>query len=305
MSTITIQPIQTLEKMAEVEPIEKAIWGITDLEVTCTHTLHALVENGGSLIGAYDEGNLIGFVLGIPAFTPDKNLPLTERIKLYSYMAGVLPAYQAQSIGYRLKLAQREDALQQGYRLITWTYDPLESLNARLNIGKLGATCHTYHRHFHGDLGGINAGLPTDRFSVDWWLESVSVKEKIAGEKRPFRLGSGKALSLQSLIAHGAVILNPAIENAAGLPVPPEAVAHPNTPSLIEIPTNMRLIKAQDFALAETWRLHTRALFETAFAQGFVVTDFVTDGGENACPEPSRSGRLRSYYLLTKPKIKD
>ena len=289
MSAITIQPIRTLEKMAEVEPIEKAIWGIADIEVTCTHTLHALVENGGSLIGAYDEDNLVGFVLGIPAFTPDKNLPLTERIKLYSYMAGVLPAYQGQSIGYRLKLAQREDALRQGYMLITWTYDPLESLNARLNIGKLGATCRTYCRHFHGDLGGINAGLPTDRFNVDWWLESESVKEKIAGEKRP--------LSLPSLIAQGVIILNPTIENSAGLPVPPEAVAYPNTPSLIEIPTNMRLIKDQDFALAETWRLHTRALFETAFAQGFVVSDFVMDGGEN--------GRSRSYYLLTKPKIED
>ena len=291
MSAITIQPIHSLEKMAEVEPLEKAIWGITDLEVTCTHTLHALVENGGSLIGAYHEDKLVGFVLGIPALIQDKNLPLTERLKLYSYMAGVLPAYQGHGIGYRLKLAQREDALQQGFRLITWTYDPLESLNARLNIAKLGATCHTYHRHFHGDLGGINAGLPTDRFNVDWWLDSESVKEKVAGEKRPLRLGSGQALSLPALIAQGAIILNPAIENAAGLPVPPEAVAHPDTPSLIEIPTNMRLIKAQDFSLAETWRFHTRALFETAFAQGFMVTDFVMDGGEN--------GRSHCYYLLT------
>ena len=283
MSAITIQPIHDLKKMAEVEPVEQAIWGISDLEVTCAHTLHSLVENGGSLIGAYDDGRLVGFVLGIPALSPNPNQPLPERIKMYSYMAGVLPAYQGQGIGQQLKLAQREDALRQRYRLITWTYDPLESLNAHLNIGKLGATCRTYHRHFHGDLGGINAGLPTDRFNVDWRLDSKQVKQKVAGAKRP--------LSLQTLIAQGAVILNPAIENVAGLPVPPEAVAHPNTPSLIEIPANFRTVKAQDFALAETWRLHTRALFETAFAQGFVVTDFVIDGEEN--------GRSRSYYLLT------
>ncbi|MBE2219949.1 MAG: GNAT family N-acetyltransferase [Anaerolineae bacterium] len=305
MSKITIQPIYDLDKMAEVEPVEQAIWGIADIEVTCTHTLHALVENGGSLIGAYDEGKLIGFVLGIPAFTKEQHLPLPERLKMYSYMAGVLPAYQGHGIGYRLKLAQREEALRQGYRLITWTYDPLESRNAHLNIGKLGATCRTYHRHFHGDLGGINAGLPTDRFNVDWWLDSEAVKEKIAEEKRSLRLGSGQALSLQTLITQGAVILNPAIENAAGLLVPPEAVAHPNVPSLVEIPTNFRALKAQDFALAETWRLHTRALFETAFNQGFVVTDFVMDEAENACPEQSRSSRFRSYYLLTKPKIED
>jgi predicted GNAT superfamily acetyltransferase len=290
MSAIIIQPIHDLDKMAEVEAVEQAIWGIPDIEVTCTHTLHALVDNGGSLIGAYDDGKLIGFVLGIPALTKEQSRPLPERLKMYSYMAGILSAYQGKGIGQRLKLAQREEALHQGYKLITWTYDPLESLNAHLNIGKLGATCRTYCRHFHGDLGGINAGLPTDRFNVDWWLDSDSVKEKAAGKKRPLRLSSGQALSLQTLIAQGTVILNPAIENAFGLPVPPEAVAHPNTPSLVEIPTNIRAIKQQDFPLAETWRLHTRALFETAFAQGFTVTDFVFDQDEN--------GRLRSYYYL-------
>jgi predicted GNAT superfamily acetyltransferase len=297
MSDIIIQPIYDLEKMTEVEPVEQKIWGIADIEVTCTHTLHALVESGGSLIGAYDDGELVGFVLGIPAIINDPSRPLADRLKLYSYMAGVLPSYQGQGIGYGLKLAQREDALRQGYRLITWTYDPLESLNARLNIGKLGAICHTYHRHFHGDLGGINAGLPTDRFNVDWWLDRESVKQKVLGEKRPLRPGSGQALSLPSLIANGTIILNPAIINSVGLPIPPEATALLTGPCLIEIPTNIRAIKEHEFALAETWRFHTRDLFETAFAQGFVVTDFVMDGGEN--------GRSRSYYLLTKPKIED
>ena len=109
------------------------------------------------------------------------------------------------------------------------------------------------------------------------------MREKAAGEKRP--------LSLQTLITQGTVILNPAIENTAGLPVPPEAIAPLNASSLVEIPTNFRTIKQQDFALAETWRLHTRHLFETAFAQGFTVTDFVFRVDEN--------GRSHSYYLLT------
>jgi len=280
---ITIQPIYTLTKMAEVEPIEKEIWGIADIEVTCTHTLHSLVENGGSLIGAYDDDKLIGFVLGIPALIQDESLSLTERIKMYSYMAGVLPTYQGQGIGFRLKLAQREDALQQGYRLITWTYDPLESLNAHLNLGKLGAICRMYCRHFHGDLGGINAGLPTDRFDVEWWLDKESVQQKTAGKKRP--------LSLSSLIAQDTIILNPTTTNLAGFPIPPEATAPLTAPSLIEIPSYIRAIKEQDPTLAEMWRFHTRQLFETAFAQGFAITDFVFDKDEN--------GRFHSYYLLT------
>lgn len=289
MSEITIQPIRNLNQIAEVEPVEKAIWNIPDIEVTCAHTLHALIENGGSLIGAYKNSTLIGFVLGIPALIPDPSRPLHQRLKMYSYMAGVLPHYQGHGIGQQLKLAQREDALRQGYKLITWTYDPLESVNARLNIGKLGAICNTYCRHFHGDLGGINAGLPTDRFNVDWWLDSKSVKEKFEGKKRP--------LSLSFLIAQDTIILNPTIINSAGLPIPPEAAAKPIGASLIEIPTNIRAIKEQDFALAETWRLHTRHLFETAFAQGLTVTDFIWHKDEN--------GRFHSYYLLTKPKIED
>ncbi|PID86855.1 MAG: hypothetical protein CSB13_02280 [Chloroflexi bacterium] len=291
MSPIIIHSITNLKEMAEVEPLEQIIWGIPDIEVTCAHTLHALVENGSSLIGAYDQGNLIGFVLGIPALTQDKTRPLTQRLKMYSYMAGVLPRYQGQGIGYRLKLAQREDALRQGYELITWTFDPLESLNAHLNIGKLGATCRTYHRHFHGDLGGINAGLPTDRFHVAWWLNRDTIKEEATRQKWPEQPRSKPALSLPMLIAQNAIILNPAIINSAGFPIPPEATAPLADQSLVEIPTNIRAIKEQDPTLAETWRYHTRQLFEAAFAQGYAVTDFVYEIAEN--------GRSRSYYLLT------
>lgn len=282
--TITITTITTHREMTRVEQLEKEIWGVSDLEVTCVHSLHALVHNGGSLLGAYDGGELVGFVLGIPALTADAAQPLAARLKLYSYMAGVLAAYQGQGVGRQLKLAQREEALRQGFRLITWMYDPLESVNAHLNVGKLGAVCRTYHRHFHGDMGGINAGLPTDRFEVEWRLESGPVVEKVKGEKRP--------LSLQSLINQGAVLLNPAIENAAGLPVPPEAAAIETPLALIEIPTHFRAIKQQDPALAETWRFHSRQLFEKAFALGYGVTDFVYDRDGN--------GRFRACYVVNR-----
>ncbi|MFO7679594.1 MAG: hypothetical protein R6X34_06035, partial [Chloroflexota bacterium] len=201
-----------------------------------------------------------------------------------SYMGGVVAAYQGQGVGRQLKLAQRDEALRLGFRLITWMYDPLESLNAHLNVGKLGAVCRTYHRHFHGDMGGINAGLPTDRFEVEWRLDSEPVLKKVKGEKRP--------LSLQSLINQGAVLLNPAIENAAGLPVPPEAAAIETPLALIEIPTHFRAIKQQDAVLAETWRYHSRQLFEKAFALGYSVTDFVYDRDGN--------GRYRACYVVNR-----
>lgn len=85
-------------------------------------------------------------------------------------MAAVLPAYQGLGIGERLKWAQRDAVLAQGIDLITWTYDPLESANAYLNLRKLGAVCNTYLRNVYGNLTDtLNNGLATDRFQVDWW----------------------------------------------------------------------------------------------------------------------------------------
>ena len=89
----------------------------------------------------------------------------------------MLPEWQSRGVGYALKVAQREAVLQQGLRLITWTYDPLESKNARLNIAKLGAVCNTYIRNYYGELrDDINLGLATDRFQVDWWIASSHVE---------------------------------------------------------------------------------------------------------------------------------
>jgi len=53
-------------------------------------------------------------------------------------MVAVLPKYRNSNIAYRLKIAQRNFALKQGIKLMTWTFDPLQSINAYFNIRKLG-----------------------------------------------------------------------------------------------------------------------------------------------------------------------
>ena len=70
-----------------------------------------------------------------------------------------------------MKTYQREHVLRQGLDLITWTYNPLLARNAQLNIAKLGAVCTTYLPNLYGPMrDGLNAGLPSDRFQVDWWI---------------------------------------------------------------------------------------------------------------------------------------
>lgn len=286
MSEIEIRPLRTLDELRPVEALERAIWGMDDLEVISVHTLHAIHRSGGQVLGAFAGDTLVGFVvtlLGTFERPGRIDQVAAARLKLYSMIAGVHPDYQNQGIGYRLKLAQRDFADRLGIRLVTWTYDPLESRNAAFNIGKLGAICHTYHPNFHGQMSGINAGLPTDRFEVAWWVTSNRVVGRVERERRP--------LSLDAFLGGGALLVNEATFNAAGLPLPPpNTVSRPATMILVEIPADFQAMKQQDMALAQRWREHTGYLFPQLFDSGFVVTDFV-------CEEID--GRRRSFYLLT------
>lgn len=287
MSEITVRPVQGLAEMREIEELQMIVWGKDEREMMPAHLLHALQHNGAALIGAYEGSKVVGFtmaVLGtVEGLTDRIDQVAAARLKMYSVIAGVLPAYRDANVGYQLKMAQRDFALRIGVRLITWVYDPLESRNARFNIGKLGAVCQRYLRNFHGEMAGINAGLETDRFEVEWWVTSNRVKGRATQQRRP--------LQMQTLLDGGASLINEAAFNDAGLPVPTlEIAGQAGNLVLVEIPADFQQLKQQDFSLALRWREHTRALFENLFRDGYLVTDFVS--------QVDAQGR-RSFYLLT------
>src|SRR6202041_595073 len=99
---------------------------------------------------------------------------------LHSHMTGVLPEYQNRNIGRRLKLSQREIALQQSISLIEWTFDPLELRNAHFNFVRLGAIARRFLPNCYGITDSqLHAGLPTDRLIAEWWLDSPRVKAAV------------------------------------------------------------------------------------------------------------------------------
>lgn len=287
MSEIIIRHLETMDEIIAAEEVQRVTWSMRDLDVIPAHALHAMQHNGAMLIGAFDGERLVGFIFGVLGTEHNPNRidqVAAARLKMYSVIAGVLPDYQHHNIGYRLKMAQRDFALSIGIRLITWTYDPLESMNARFNIGKLGAVCRHYLRHFHGDMSGINTGMATDRFDVEWWVTQNRVASRAERKWRP--------LKLDALMAGGAILINEATINDNGLPEPPiDFLTRPGNLILIEIPSSIQTIKRADISLAQRWRAHTREAFESLFASGYMVTDFVPhlDDRENS----------RSYYLLT------
>jgi predicted GNAT superfamily acetyltransferase len=284
--TITIRSLETQEEFMAAEELQAEIWPGDRLEIAPRHVLLTVAHNGGLVLGAFDGQQLIGFLFGfLGTDEADASRPAMTRLKHCSHMLGVLPEYRDQDIGYRLKLAQRDFVMKQGVRLITWTYDPLESRNAHLNIARLGAVCRTYMEDVYGPMAdALNAGLASDRFQVEWWITSARVQERVQGQRAK--------LVLDSFLSAGADILNPTIVAPDdGLPRPaPRPRAAERMFALVEIPYNFQEIKTHDLALARDWRLQTRALFEAAFAQRYLVTDFFSAFHE---------GRQRSFYALS------
>ena len=142
MPDFDIRPLHTLAEFHAAEELQRAAWGSADIDIAPLHIMLTIAKNGGVVLGAFAADQLIGCVFG---FIGASDQSVTQ-LKHTSHQMGVLPEWQSRGVGYALKVAQREAVLQQGLRLMTWTYDPLESKNARLNIAKLGAVCNTYIR---------------------------------------------------------------------------------------------------------------------------------------------------------------
>jgi predicted GNAT superfamily acetyltransferase len=268
--------------MSAVEDIQRTVWPGSETEIVPAHMLITAVHNGGLVLGAFNDEKMIGFVFGFPGLetTPDGPRP-----KHCSHMMGIHPEYRDAGIGFALKRAQWQMVRHQGLDHITWTYDPLLSRNAYLNIAKLGAVCSTYRRSEYGDLrDGLNSGLPSDRFQVDWWINTQRVQRRLGKRPRP-------TLKLAHVARSGLHPLYTLQYGTNDLPRPPDHLPPIEDRLLLaEIPADFLALKSFDFTLARDWRFFTREFFEATFKSSYIVTDFVFDHTES---------RPRGLYVLT------
>ena len=248
------------------------------------HMLYSLTINGSPLIGAFDEGLLVGFSLAfIGLDLQGSSRPAASNLKLASKRLAVHPDYRSSGIGYRLKLEQKEFANQQAIRLITWTFDPLISRNAYFHIHKLGGIARHFRQNFYGSASGqVDAIGSSDRMICEWWVTSNRVEERLHGTRRDLRL--------EQYLSGSAPILNPSIEGANGLLMPSEGevILGDHSLLLVEIPPDTSQFYG-DPSLAKSWRDHTRAAFGLTFGAGYIVTDFLHEEYE---------GRPRSFYVM-------
>lgn len=129
--------------MHAVEELQKEVWGLPGLDVVPLSHLVAVKAAGGVLLGAFDDKTLVGFVYGFVSYE-------YGQMAHHSHMLAVKPAQRNFNLGLKLKLAQRERVLAQGITVMTWTFDPLQSLNAYFNFNKLGVLADQYKIDFYG-----------------------------------------------------------------------------------------------------------------------------------------------------------
>jgi predicted GNAT superfamily acetyltransferase len=173
---VTIRPCHTIAEFEEMVELEFQVWGFGERDVVPSQMYVVASKIGGQILGAFVENKMIGFVLAYPGIRDGKPY-------LHSHMAAVLPGYQDLGIGRKLKLAQRDEALERGIQLIEWTFDPLQLRNAYFNLCRLGVVVRRYLVDVYGSTSSpLHAGLPTDRLVAEWHVGSQRVKDILAGK---------------------------------------------------------------------------------------------------------------------------
>lgn len=253
--------IRELKSVADLEcmlDLERKVWGLAEIDSVPLTIAIALQAAGSILVGAFDSEKLVGFALAFPSLEQG-------RVGFHSHMLAVDPDFREQGLGYRLKMAQREKALELGIPEMTWTFDPLRSTNAHLNFNKLGVVSATYKVDFYGpQTSSPLHSNGTDRLWVSWHMSGARVHERLAGKKP------------DSQVLDALKHLDPAVRfNGNGRPAQADLrVALSRQRIAIEIPGDIERIEREDKDLAREWRSATRHVFTEALQAGFVVKEF-------------------------------
>src|SRR5262249_33068160 len=163
---LTIRKCEGIEEFNACVALQKEVWNFADIDLIPLRMFVVSEKIGGQIIGAFSGDELVGFAFSIPGSR-------AGHAYLHSHMLAVRSTFRNQGLGRRLKLAQRDDALQRGFELMEWTFDPLEIKNAHLNLARLGAIARRYSiNHYGFSSTPLQGGLPTDRLLAEWWLKS-------------------------------------------------------------------------------------------------------------------------------------
>lgn len=277
---ITIAPFRSLADYKTCEDIQREVWHCQDIDVVPVPLLLAVSRTGGIILGAYNSiGEMIGFVFSMLGWKDGESV-------YHSHMLAVRVAYRNFDVGFKLKFAQRKEALKRKVAAVTWTFDPMQPLNAYFTLGKLGASAVSYEEDCYGETTSLlDRGLPTDRMIAHWNLENGFVVDRL--EHGPGRRDLRKELKQKPVI-------NQLVETAPGMMnSSPVKLNCTSNQFLFEVPYNLPEIKNRDLGIALEWQGKLRQVFRHYFKKDYAAADFWVIEQE---------GHLRAFYLLEKRK---
>jgi len=255
---VRIRAISDPKDLRSAVDVQVSAWGSSCHDITPAHVLKAVAENGGLVLGAFEGDRMVGFSWGFPVYSGEKPF-------FYSHQTGVVDERKYGGVGFELKKAQRGYALNMGFDLVKWTFDPLQSLNAYFNVNKLGVVVRAFKENYYGELeDSINRGMPTDRFIAEWWIRSPRVVERVERGRRP---------ALQEVL--GAVKVDLVVEYSGD---PPRFHGFRKSSSRevgIYIPRSISRLRDADPGEALRWRLGVRETLSYYInSEGYTVAEY-------------------------------
>jgi predicted GNAT superfamily acetyltransferase len=229
---VSLRPLSSLDDADRILAVMIATWG--EHQLLPREMIRALAESGNDPYGAFDGDEMVGYVLGWAGVDGDGP-------HVHSHMLAAVPSRRHHGVGTALKLAQRAQSLEHGFRVVRWTFDPMIARNAQVNLVKLGGIADRFHRNFYGEMSDtLNRGERSDRLVVRWDLErepgprdlpsdasTVAVPAEYADLRdadrdRALAERDRVAAELEELFAEGAVAAGFDRERSAYLLVPAE-----------------------------------------------------------------------------------
>ena len=232
---IIVRECSSVQDFKQCIELERAVWKDDDIGIMPIRLYMISKACNAPTIGAFESsGRLVGFVHTMIAL-------IDGHVVYHSHLAAVVEDLRHKDIGFRMKLAQRQHAMKAGVPLIIWTFDPLQSRNAHLNINKLGAIIRRYEVNYYSEgLSTVfDSEVPSDRIFAEWWVSSPHVQSVLAGN-RPHIKGQAET---------------------------------------VLIPEDINKVRAESVEEHLKWRMRVRESFQNKLAGGLIVRGFERAGG--------------------------
>jgi predicted GNAT superfamily acetyltransferase len=252
-----ITELKELDDLRALERLFADIWGRPRPPIV-SDVLMALAHSGNYVVGAHQDGQLVGGLVGWLGGSPP------DHLLLHSHILGVVA--EGRGLGFDLKQHQRTWCLERGVKLMEWTFDPLVRRNAYFNFNKLGAEANEYLVNFYGEMtDGINAGEESDRLLVRWRLDTRQAQDAAVGHPHDPSAEDLQRWKIDSLLSLGP----------GGQPVPGSSKARV---VVCQTPEDIVVLRRSDQNLARAWRIAMRNALSSAFDSGYAVTGVTRSG---------------------------